>query len=372
MARPVPERYHGPIMPMANVNILARLQSELRAGGSLQPDQVAEAVGALVEESVSAETKADFLVALADKGETPEEIAAFANELRSRAIGVPVDEITRARGIVDIVGTGGDRVGTFNISTGAALVVAAAGVPVAKHGNRAITSPTGSADVLEALGIRVDSSPEEAAAGLRDTGFVFLFAPRFHPAFRHIAPARKLCAERGKRTLFNLLGPLLNPARPTSQLMGVPEPRWCEPMALALRSLGVESAMVVCGTAPGSQSLLHFDEISTAGPTHAAIARPGEPMRSMRIAPADFGVEQASLADLAGGDKMSNARLIERLLANEERGPKRDAVRLNAAAALWTAGAAGSIRDGLDLVDRTLDSGAAGRLLRKLAIARDV
>lgn len=362
-------------MPMANVNVkvnvkvsvLASLQSLLQAGGSLEADQVAEAVTALVEESVSSETKADFLIALADKGETPEEIAAFANELRTRAIEVPVDEATRDRGIVDIVGTGGDKVGTFNISTGAALLVSAAGVPVAKHGNRAITSPTGSADVLEALGIRVDSSPEEAAASLRDLGFVFLFAPRFHPAFKHIAPARKLCAERGKRTLFNLLGPLLNPARPSAQLMGVPEPRWCEPMALALRALGVDSAMVVCGTAQGASGLLHFDEISSVGPTFAAVARPGEPLRTMEILPADLGVDQACLADLIGGDRTTNARLIERLLANEERGPKRDAVRLNAAAALWTAGKALSIRGGLKLVDDALDSGAANLKLKSLA-----
>ena len=169
---------------------------------------------ARADEKIPPPAKADFLVAFALKGETPVEIAAFAAALREKSVPPPLDAETRAREILDIVGTGGDRLSTFNISTTAAILCAAAGVTVAKHGNRAVTSSVGSADVMETLGIKVDLSPADAARALREHGFAFFFAPNFHPAFKHIAPARKICAERGRRTIFNLLGPLLNPARP--------------------------------------------------------------------------------------------------------------------------------------------------------------
>jgi anthranilate phosphoribosyltransferase len=204
--------------------VLDDLTQQLGAMQALTPAQVATAVKALTTESIPVADKAAFLTALATKGETLEEIGAFATELRALAILPPLDAETRARDILDVCGTGGDHLGTFNISTTVALVCAAAGVTVAKHDNRAITSQAGSADVLEALGIRVDLSPPDAAAALRDHGFAFFFAPNYHPAFKHIGPARKLCAERGQRTIFNFLGPLLNPARPTAQLIGVPRP----------------------------------------------------------------------------------------------------------------------------------------------------
>ncbi|RME94121.1 MAG: anthranilate phosphoribosyltransferase, partial [Verrucomicrobia bacterium] len=204
--------------------MLATLTNQLRAGRPLTTDQIPAAVEALVAEAFPPEAKADFLIALADKGETPEEIAGFARELRERATPLPVPPALRERGLLDVVGTGGDGLGTINLSTAAALIAATAGVPVAKHGNRAVTSKSGSADVLEALGIPIELEPDQAARILAGRGFVFLFAPRYHPAFKHIAPARKLCAQRGRRTLFNFLGPLLNPARPTAQLMGVPRP----------------------------------------------------------------------------------------------------------------------------------------------------
>src|SRR5208337_2264354 len=181
------------------------------------------------------------------------------------AVEPPVDAETRARQILDVCGTGGDRLNTFNISTTVALLLAAAGVPVAKHGNRAVTSQAGSADVLEALGIRIDLTPAEAARSLRDRNFAFFFAPNYHPAFKHIAPARKLCAERGQPTIFNLLGPLLNPARPSAMLMGVPRPELCEPLAQVLQSLGVRRGMVVSGKIvnPKSQIVNSLDELST-------------------------------------------------------------------------------------------------------------
>ena len=234
---------------------------------TLTEGQVRQAVDQLADEKISAAIKADFLTALAQKGETPDEITAFARALRDKSILPPIDPAWReAREILDVVGTGGDRLSTFNISTTVAILCAAAGVTVAKHGNRAVTSSVGSADVVEALGIRVDLSPAEAACALREHGFAFFFAPHFHPAFKHIAPVRKLCAERGQRTIFNILGPLLNPARPSAMLVGVPRPELCEPMARALQSLGVRRGMVVCGSAEGK----NLDELSTLGTSHVA------------------------------------------------------------------------------------------------------
>ena len=230
------------------LNLLTR---QLAAANHLTDEEVRLAVEQLVDEAVPALTKADFLTHLARKGETTGEIAAFARELRSRALQPVLDGETRAGVILDVVGTGGDRLSTFNISTTVALLAAAAGVRVAKHGNRASTSPIGSADVMEALGIPFDLGPEEAVRSLREHGFAFFFAPKYHPAFRHIIPARKLCAERGQSTIFNFLGPLLNPARPTAALIGVPRPDLCEPLARVLQSLGVRRAMVVCGAVPG-------------------------------------------------------------------------------------------------------------------------
>ncbi|MCX6902056.1 MAG: anthranilate phosphoribosyltransferase, partial [Verrucomicrobia bacterium] len=244
--------------------MLTSLTGQLRQGQTLSAAQIDTAIGEIVDERASAEVKADFLIALAQKGETIEEIAAFARGLRDHSLSPPLDAATRSRGILDVVGTGGDRLNTFNISTTVALVAAAAGVTVAKHGNRAVTSKSGSADVLEALGIKTDLTPEQVAQWLREHRFAFLFAPRFHPAFKHIGPARKLCAERGQRTVFNILGPLLNPARPSAQLIGVPRPQLCEPIGRVLQSLGVARGMVVSGQA-GPQAWL--DELSVLGET---------------------------------------------------------------------------------------------------------
>src|SRR5581483_3981748 len=211
----------------------------LATGQSLSEVQCRDAVESLADEKISAEAKANFLTALAKKGETVEEIATFAGALRDKSIQPPLDAQTRSREILDVVGTGGDRLGTFNISTAAAIICAAAGVTVAKHGNRAITSNAGSADVLEALGIKIDLSPADAAKSLRERNFAFFFAPNYHPAFKNISPARKLCAERGQRTIFNLLGPLLNPVRPSVMLIGVSRPELCETLARVLQMLGV-------------------------------------------------------------------------------------------------------------------------------------
>ena len=327
--------------------------------------------------------KAEFLTALAQKGETTEEIAAFARHLRELSLQPPLDATTRAREILDVCGTGGDRLNTFNISTTVAIVCSAAGVAVAKHGNRAITSQAGSADVLEALGIRIDLTPEEAATTLREQHFAFFFAQKYHPAFQHIGPARKLCAERGQRTIFNFLGPLLNPARPSAQLIGVPRPQLCEPMARVLQSLGVRRGMVVSGSVesevqgPGSKAQgpgskvqgteAHLDEFSTLGENTVAEFYQDRGFSTSILSPENFPIQRATLADLAGGDRETNAGIVRRVLAGEERGPKRDAVLLNAAAALFVAGKSKSLTDGWELAAQLIDSGEAARKLKALA-----
>jgi anthranilate phosphoribosyltransferase len=346
-----------------NSLVLEMLARQLAVAQPLAPEQIREAVEDLTDEKISAQIKADFLTALAQKGETPEEIAAFAFALREKSIAPPLDAETRAREILDVVGTGGDRLSTFNISTTVAILCAAAGVTVAKHGNRAVTSSVGSADVIEALGIRADLSPVEAARSLRENNFAFFFAPNFHPAFKNIAPARKLCAERGQRTIFNILGPLLNPARPSAALVGVSRPELCEPMAHALQSLGVRRAMVACGEAEGK----NLDELSTLGANHIAEFYQERGFAVSNLSTENFPVQPATLADLRGGDKLANAEIIRRILRGEERGPKRDAVLLNAGAALFVAGKSKSLAEGWDLATETIDSGKAKAKLAELA-----
>jgi anthranilate phosphoribosyltransferase len=236
-------------------------------------------------------------------------------------------------------------------------------VTVAKHGNRAVTSSVGSADVIEALGIRADLSPADAARALREHGFAFFFAPNFHPAFKNIAPARKLCAERGQRTVFNFLGPLLNPARPSAMLVGVPRPELCEPMAHAVQSLGVRRGMVACGLADGK----YLDELSTLGENTIAEFYQQRGFAVSTTTPENFPLQPATLADLRGGDKLANAQIIRRVLRGDERGPKRDAVLLNAAAALFVAGKTKSLAEGWDLAAKTIDGGQATAKLAELA-----
>ena len=347
--------------------MLQPLIEHLARGGALSDEQVTLAVGLLVDERSPVEDKATFLSALARKGETAGEIAAFARELRAQSVQPPIDPETRSREILDVCGTGGDRLGTFNISTTVALVVAAAGVTVAKHGNRAATSQAGSADVLEALGVKIDLEPEAAARSLREHSFAFFFAPKYHPAFKHLAQARKLCAERGQRTLFNFLGPLLNPARPSAQLIGVPRPDLCETMARVLHALGVRRGMVVCGAVPAIHPPAHLDELSTLGESQIAEFYQDRGFMVSSLSPAGFPFQPATLADLAGSDRNTNARIVRALLQNEDHGPKRDAVLLNAAAALFVAGKTKSIVTGWDLAASTLDSGKAHAKLNELA-----
>lgn len=352
------------LRPMLNA-----LGEKLRQNVNLTTAQVGGAVAQLIDERISAETKANFLITLSQKGETTEEITAFAKKLRELSIEPPLDAGTRAGEILDVCGTGGDKLNTFNISTTVAIVCSSGGVTVAKHGNRAITSQSGSADVLETLGIRIDLDPEEAARSLREHHFAFFFAPKYHPAFKHIGPARKLCAERGQRTIFNFLGPLMNPVRPSAQLIGVPRPDLCEPMAHVLQSLGIRRGMVVTGLVPvpGQADPAHLDEFSTLGETTVAEFYQDRGFAVSRFTPENFPLQPATLADLAGGDRHANAEIVRRLIAGEERGPRRDAVLLNAGAALFVAGAVKSITEGWERAAELIDSGRAKAQLAALA-----
>jgi anthranilate phosphoribosyltransferase len=363
-------------------SVLEIFTKQLDAALPLDEEQIRRAVDWLADESIAVTVKADFLSALARKGETPQEIAGFARSLRGKSIPPPLDTETRAREILDIVGTGGDRVGTFNISTTAAILCAAAGVTVAKHGNRAVTSKAGSADVLEALGIKIDLTPGDAALSLRQRNFAFFFAPNYHPAFKHISPARALCAERGQRTIFNLLGPLLNPAQPSAMLLGVAQTALCEPLAQVLKSLGVRRAMVVCGKVPipasansmgqekangGRETAIFLDELSNLGENTIAEfyqERGFTVSTTLAENPAGPGV---TMEDLRGGDKFQNAEIVRRILGGEERGPKREAVLLNAGAALFIAGKSRSLAEGWDQAAATIDGGQARAKLAELA-----
>ncbi|HEX4264616.1 MAG TPA: anthranilate phosphoribosyltransferase [Verrucomicrobiae bacterium] len=349
---------------------------ELAAARHLSDEQARLAVEQIVDEKVPAALKADFLCHLALKGETVEEIAAFARALREKSIAPPLDPAWRnTHEILDVCGTGGDRLNTFNISTTVAIICAAAGVPVAKHGNRAVTSQAGSADVLEALGIKIDLTPEEAAHSLREKNFAFFFAPNYHPAFRHIGPARKLCAGRGQRTIFNFLGPLLNPALPGAQLVGVPRPELCEPLAQVLQSLGARRGMVVSGKVPrpkseaqtSSDSVSYLDELSTLGENMVAEFYQERGFATSTLDAGHFPLQPAALADLAGGNRQENAEIIRRILRGEDRGPKRDAVLLNAAAGLFVANRARTLGEGWDRAAELIDGGNAAKKLADLA-----
>lgn len=314
------------------------------------PALLEAAFGEIMDGKASAVAIAALLVALRAKGETVDEIVAAARALRSRADGAPAPD-PRA---IDTCGTGGDGAGTFNVSTAAAFVVAGAGVPVAKHGNRAATSRAGSADVLEALGVRADLPIARAAEIVREIGIGFLFARRAHPAMRHVAAVRE---ELGIRTLMNCLGPLLNPCGVRRQLVGVYARDLVEPLAHALARLGAESALVV----HGSDGL---DEITTTGPTFAARFAGGV-VETLTIDAAELGIARARSEQLAGGDAGENARIVTAVLGGES-GPQRDLVLVNAAAALWVAGAAPDWAGGLALAEQSVDSGAARAKLAAL------
>jgi anthranilate phosphoribosyltransferase len=333
--------------------VLAPLLQKLAAREDLTADEAAAAMADIMSGQVPPALVAGFLVALAMKGERPEEIVGLARTMRRQA--VPFD--TGGVAVFDTCGTGGDRSGTFNISSAASLVLAACGVPVAKHGNRSVSSRCGSADVFEALGVHVTAAPATAARCLAETGVTFLFAPTFHPSMRHAAPTRR---ELGLRTAFNLLGPLTNPASPARQLVGVPRPELTELLARALHLLGAERAWVVHGSDG-------IDEISLSGHTKVSECSSAG-VRTFYIHPADYGMRKAPVAALAGGDAARNASVVLDILGGSS-GPARDVVLLNAAAALFVAGRVPSVREGIAAAGDAIDSGRARATLDALAAA---
>ena len=341
-----------------SATVLQEALQKVLAGRDLTAAEAERAMDAIMSGEATPAQVAGYLVALRMKGETPAEIAGSARAMRRHA--TPV--VTRRQGVLDTCGTGGDGSHTFNISTVAAIVVAAAGVPVAKHGNRSVSSRCGSADVLEALGVVLDLDAAALGRCLDEIGLAFLFAPRLHRAMRHAAGPRR---ELGVRTIFNLLGPLTNPAGARYQLLGVYAADLVEPVARVLADLGVERALVVHGE-PG------IDEMSVCGSTLIGRVEAGQ-VRLQRVEPADAGLPVYPAGALAGGDPARNAAIARQVLAGEP-GAYRDAVLLNAAGALVAAGRVGDLREGVDLAARAIDSGAAAakleewvRLTRRLA-----
>jgi len=316
----------------------------------LTADQAAAAMDAIIDGQAPGAQVAGLLVGLAMKGERPDEIVGFARSMRARAVRIRVPD----GGTVDLCGTGGDGAGTVNISSMAAIVVAACGVTVAKHGNRSVSSRCGSADVFEALGVNVSAAPAVVERCLAEVGLAFLFAPVFHPSMRNAAPVRR---ELGVRTAFNLLGPLTNPTEPRYQLVGVPRPELTELMARALALLGVDRAWVVHG-ADG------LDEISTTGYTKVSECRGGA-VNTFYLHPNDFGVPKRTPGELAGGDATANAAVVRDVMGGA-RGAVREIVLMNAGSVLLIAGRAASLSDGMALAARAIDEGAATETLRRL------
>ncbi|MDF1850184.1 MAG: anthranilate phosphoribosyltransferase [Verrucomicrobiales bacterium] len=339
------------------------LTEKVRSGAELSSADVAAATESLLDENGSETAKADFLAALAQKGETAAEIAAFVNEFLSHAVQPDLDSASISKPLLDVCGTGGDKLNLFNVSTTSVFVLAAAGVAVVKHGNRGITSKSGGADALEALGIRIDLGPEDFVRCLDEVGAGFLFAPHYHPAFKAVVPVRKQLAAQGQRSIFNILGPLLNPVRPDYQLIGVFDPGLCPVFAEILQRLGRKRAWAVHGSAGEAGGM---DELSTIGATEVwETAGAGTTPSSFTISPSDLGIAPPSLEDLQGGEAKENAQLITDILAGDLTGPKRDLVCLNAAAGLVITGKSPDLPAGWARANESIDSGAAQEILER-------
>jgi anthranilate phosphoribosyltransferase len=330
--------------------MFAPLLEQLRRHEDLTGEQARDVMGAIMEGRAQPSQIAGLLMALALKGERPVELAGFAHAMRERAVRLDVD----VPDVFDTCGTGGDGAHTFNVSTASAIVIAGAGVRVAKHGNRAVSSRAGSADVFEALGVHLESDALRVLDALQEAGLAFFYAPFWHPSMRHAGPTRR---ELGIRTAFNLLGPLTNPAGARRQIVGVSRPEHTELVARTLGVLGTERAWVVHGAGG-------LDELSTLGHTKVSELRAGT-VNTFYVHPTDVGLPRASLSDLAGGSAVENADMVRQLLEGE-RGPRRDIVLLNAGAALLVAGVAGSLADGVVGAAASLDSGRARMALDRL------
>ena len=327
---------------------LKELLAHVAQGCSLSESEAEAAFDIIMSGDATPSQIGAFLMALRVRGETVDEITGAARIMRAKAVGIDAPP-----GTIDTCGTGGDASGSFNISTASALVVAGCGVPVAKHGNRALSSKSGSADVLTALGVNIDADLTIVRQCLWEVGLGFLMAPRHHSATRHVAPTR---VELGTRTIFNLLGPLSSPAMARRQLVGVFAPEWVRPMAEVLGRLGSERAWVVHGAG--------LDELTIAGTTTVAALEGGK-VETFEIVPEDIGLPRARLDDIRGGEPHRNAALMCELLTGAG-GPVRDVVLLNSGAALVVAGRAASLADGIELAAQSLDAGTARRVLEQL------
>jgi anthranilate phosphoribosyltransferase len=351
--------------PSPSIDVAAWTR-RLRAGERSSADDVRRLVDGVLAGTVDLGGFGEWLVALADAGETAAEIAGVASALRGRMQTVPGARLGDAPAVADTCGTGGDGSGSFNISTAAGIVTAAAGQPVAKHGNRAVSSRTGSADVLERLGVKIDADPTTSGRCLAALGLCFCLAPVHHPAMARVGPLRR---SLGRPTVFNLVGPLCNPAGATVQVIGVGRPAAREAMAEAARRLGARRAVIVSGHV-GTDAARTFDEVSLFGPTDVIDVTP-EATTHARWTPEDFGLATlpaAALDDLAVDGPEESAAAIRDVLAGS-RGPRRDVVVLNAAAVLWAAGRAADKPSARALAERAIDSGAAAELLARFATA---
>jgi anthranilate phosphoribosyltransferase len=332
---------------------LKTLIGQVATGAALTREEAAEAFDRMMSGEATPSQMGGLLMALRVRGETVDEITGAVTAMRAKMLRVAAPAYA-----IDVVGTGGDASGSFNISTCAALVVAGAGVPVAKHGNRALSSRSGAADVLVALGVRIDLPPEAISACIKEAGIGFMFAPSHHPAMKHVGPTR---VELGTRTIFNLLGPLSNPAGVKRQMVGVFSRHWIEPLAHVLKNLGSESVWVV----HGSDGL---DEITNSGPTAVAALEHGQ-IRTFEITPEDAGFKRAKPEDLRGGDAQRNAEALLDVLKGKK-SPFRDVAIMNAAAGLVVAGRAKDFKQGVALATKSIDTGEAeGRLDRLIAIS---
>jgi anthranilate phosphoribosyltransferase len=325
------------------------LIGQVASGAALSREAAFDAFESIMSGEVTPSQIGGLLMALRVRGETVEEITGAVTAMRAKMLGVKAPP-----NAIDVVGTGGDASGSFNISTCAAFIVAGAGVPVAKHGNRALSSRSGSADVLMALGVKIDIGPEAISECIRQAGIGFMFAPAHHPAMKHVGPTR---VELGTRTIFNLLGPLSNPAGVTRQMVGVFSRQWIEPLAHVLKNLGSDRAYVV----HGSDGL---DEITTAGPTAVAALENGT-VRCFEIVPEDVGLTRTKPETLRGGDAEANAKALKAVLEGTK-GPYRDVAVLNAAAALVVAAKAKDLASGVALAQHSIDSGEAEASLGRL------
>ncbi len=343
---------------------MRELTELLSSGTELSASQVATAATALLDEGLDNAEKAAFLKALAARGETPAEIAAFVAAFLDRAVDPGFTPADCSGPTIDVCGTGGDKLDLFNISTASVFVLAGGGACVVKHGNRGITSKSGGADVLEALGVRIDLPVGALRDCVLQNGAGFLFAPLYHPAFKAIVPVRKQLAEEGVRTVFNLIGPLLNPVQPDYQLVGVFDAALTAPFAEILGRLGRKAAWAVHGSAPGG---LGVDELSLSGTT-AVSAWDGDSVVDQTIDPRELGLEFAGLDSLRGGGPQENAAILRAVLDGSERGPRRDIVCLNAAAAFAVCGLADDLAGGLELARAVIDD---GRAIGKLEALRE-